>query len=365
MVSSKSSKLNKTRTNTSFRKKQAKQTKKLKKSKQQKKILSKQEFDVLDYPFRNIEIDKKEMKAHFNELKNYKGKLLNYNPSKRYIEKYKHKSFVVYLEHYDRNKDLYEITDYFSDKCRMKCVFNLREEKSIHALFQQNKKLIIEDFSKKKLDLTLYNIKEYLFKHHHQCTNFNTTMVMNIMHLFKPKRWLDCSSGWGDRLVGAIAYGKCEYQGVDPSKCMRPIYKEIIKDLATKKEQKKYSVICDGFENVKLKDAYYDLVFTSPPFFNLEIYENESAQSIEQFNTVDKWKHGFLFPLLKKSYKSLELNGHLALYITDFKGSNYIKEMKHFIRKKIKGFKYEGDIHWWYKESPQNIRTVYIWKKIR
>ena len=328
-------------------------------------ILSQKEFDDLIYPFRNIEISKKTMTQHFKELKTYKGKILKYNPSKRYIQKYKHKSFVVYLEHYDRNKELYSITDYFSDKCRMKCVFHLREEKSFHELFQQNKKLIQIDLKKNHLPLTIYNIKEYLFKHHRPCTNFNTTMVMNIMNLFKPKRWLDCSAGWGDRLVGAIAYGKCEYQGVDPSKCMRPIYKEIITDLATKKEQKKYSVICDGFENVELKESYYDLVFTSPPFFNLEIYENESTQSIEQFNTVDKWKHGFLFPLLKKSYKSLELNGHLALYITDFKGSNYIKEMKHFIRKKIKGFKYEGDIHWWYKESPQNIRTVYIWKKIR
>ena len=160
-----------------------------------------------------------------------------------------------------------------------------------------------------------------------ECTLFKTTMVMNILNLFKPKRWLDCCSGWGDRLIGAIAYGCEEYQGVDPNKCLQSKYKKIIKELAPKSKQKNFNVICDGFENVTIKENHYDLVFTSPPFFDFEVYEDDKKQSIQQFTTVDKWRKYFLFPLIDKSYKSLKTGSYFSLYIDDFEGSNYIKDM--------------------------------------
>ena len=223
---------------------------------------------------------------------------------------------------------------------------------------------IVKELKERGEKLTFHNINEYLFRHHKECTYFNTTMVMNILNLFKPKRWLDCSAGWGDRLVGAIAYD-CEYVGVDPSKCMRPKYKEIIKTLASPSKQDKYKVICDGFENVKIKKNYFDLVFTSPPFFDFEVYENNNNQSVQQFNTVDKWKKYFLFPLIDKSYLALRVGGYLALYITDFKGSPYIKDMKDYVKNTYKNlFRYEGDLHFWYKDSPKKIRIIYVWKKI-
>ena len=146
---------------------------------------------------------------------------------------------------------------------------------------------------------------------------------------------------------------------------MNPLYHKIIDTLTTTpKDKKKYKIIQDGFENVSLPPKYFDLVFTSPPFFDMEIYEDVETQSVEKYKSVVKWKNGFLFPALRKSYKFLKVGGYLALYITDFKNANYIYDMKTYVRKKIKGFKYRGDIHWWDVNNKKTIRTIYVWKKI-
>ena len=165
-------------------------------------------------------------------LKNYKTKIFRYNPNPRKyrITPFKNNKYLIFSESYHKNKELYRITDYFSHKCRVRCVMNMAEKESILALFTKNKIAMLEEFERKNTPLTIHQMNEYLFRKFKDCTSFNTTMVMNILNLFKPRRWLDCSAGWGDRLVGAIAFD-CEYLGVDPSKCMTPVYQEIIKGL--------------------------------------------------------------------------------------------------------------------------------------
>lgn len=290
----------KTRGKSDTRSKSKKKTRgKSSSKKENSKILTLDAFNKLEFPYRHLAISKSQMKSDFDELRKYRGKFITYNPVKYKIAKFKNKNYLVFIESFNDHNHLHQITNYFSHKCRALCIFNLKESENILTLFTKNKKKILKELKARKEELTFKNINEYLYRNHRECTNFNTTMVMNILNLFKPKRYLDCSAGWGDRLVGAIAYGKCEYLGVDPSKCMQPVYKEIIKELGGA-SRKKYNVICDGFENVKLKANYYDLVFTSPPFFDLEVYENEEGQSVEKFNTVDKWKKRFPLPFNKK-----------------------------------------------------------------
>ena len=67
---------------------------------------------------------------------------------------------------------------------------------------------------------------------------------------------------------------KVSYIGFDPSTCLKPLYKKIIKEMATKEEQDKglFKVITKPFEKAR-KDLKgdYDLAFTSPPFWDLEV----------------------------------------------------------------------------------------------
>ena len=161
-----------------------------------------------------------------------------------------------------------------------------------------------------------------------------------------------------------MAYG-CEYTGVDPSECMQPKYKEMINFLKPNKGDN-YKVHKKGFEDFKVKKDYYDLVFTSPPFFDLEVYENVSSQSIKKFNTLEKWKKNFLFPSIKKSYKALKKGGHLALYINDYykdgKKYSYVRDMRKFIDKLE--MKYMGTFNWVNVDSSRKIRDIYVWKKV-
>jgi hypothetical protein len=327
--------------------------------------LLKNKFD--EYPYFNNFFSKSYILEKFEKLKRYNPYFLNYNPIKnKNLNKFNGK-LIIFKEEYQKNKELYSITDYFSQSCRVKCINNLKSNESPLEYFQKHKTEIIHDiFSQKEKNkqLVIYNdFIEYMYKNTKQCTNFNTTVVLSLLKLLKPKRFLDPSAGWGDRLIGAIAYG-CEYTGIDPSDCMNPIYHKIINELVPRTEKNNYNIIQSGFETAIIEQDYYDLVFTSPPFFDFEIYEKSNTQSIEQFDTLDKWLKGFLFPLTEKSYSALKINGNFGLYISDYTGVSFTKEIFKYINENIKGFKYQGDIHFWTPENKKVIRTIFFWKKV-
>jgi hypothetical protein len=359
--------MNKHKTKTNSRKKINK-IKSNKKTKINRKNINKIQNDKDDFPYMKKYISKDIILDNLKKLSDYEFNLLNYNPINKKLNNFNGK-LVIFKEDYNMNKDLYNITDYFSQACRVRCINNLKAKESPFAYFQKNKLKIYKELQKKKLyknitnnEINYQDFSEYLYQNTKQCTNFNTTVILSILKLLKPKRYLDPSAGWGDRLVGAIAYG-CEYTGVDPSECMHPIYKNIINELVPKNEQHKYNVIKNGFESTAIKSNYYDLVFTSPPFFDFELYENSPTQSIEKFSTLEKWLKGFLFPLTEKAYSGLVINGYFGLYISDYTGISFTKEIFKYISENIKGFKYKGDIHFWTQENKKTVRTIFFWQK--
>ena len=315
------------------------------------------EYWKLEFPYRDLYVSETRLMDDFDKLKNFKPKKIKMSVPDSYRD---HK--MVFVEDWNKNQELYEITDYFSQRCRAKCIFNISEDKSVLELFTINKSKILQSILRKRQPLTYYHIREEIFKNHKQCTNFNTTLVVSFLQLFKPKRWLDFSAGWGDRLIGGIAYG-CEYTGVDPSECQKPVYQNIINTLVEKKNRKKYQIISDGFENVKVKKGWYDLVFTSPPFFDFELYEDTKKQSTEQFKNVKAWKEDFLFPCIRKSRDSLTSEGYLALYITDFNDSKYIDDMMKFVADELLDMTYLGNLYWINEGNTKKKRTVYVWQK--
>jgi DNA modification methylase len=123
-------------------------------------------------------------------------------------------------------------------------------------------------------------------------------------------------------------------------------------------------MIHDGFENAVIPDNTYDLVFTSPPFFDFELYENDKGQSVEKFNTLEKWLHGFMYPYIEKSFKAMTIGGHFGLYISDYTGVSFTKKVFQYIEQNLPNMKYFGDIHYWIKNNPKVVRTMFFWKKI-
>lgn len=181
----------------------------------------------------------------------------------------------------------------------------------------------------------------------HECTLYPFPAGMAVLEMFKPRRWLDPTAGWGDRLRCAIAYG-CEYTGVDSNKEMKPAYEAIIRDKAT---EPKYEVKIGRFQDVRIT-GMYDLVFTSPPFFNKEVYEH-----MTDWKDVQHFMDEFLKPLFKKSFKHLEKGGHMILYIED--KSDFIDLMKLFVETDLPGLKYEGAFYY----QGTKPRPYYVWLK--
>lgn len=181
----------------------------------------------------------------------------------------------------------------------------------------------------------------------HECTLYPFPAGMAVMEMFKPKRWLDPTAGWGDRLRCAIAYG-CEYVGVDSNKEMKSAYEAIIADKA--KDPSKYTIKIGKFQDVRITGKF-DLVFTSPPFFTKEIYQHMVA-----WKDVEHFMDEFLKPLFKKSVKHLESEGHMVLYI---EGKEFIDLMKLFVETDIPELKYQGAFYY----QGTSPRPYYVWQK--
>lgn len=144
---------------------------------------------------------------------------------------------------------------------------------------------------------------------------------------------LDPSSGYGGRLFGALASDKVKkYVGVEPNR-------RTIKGLTNIKNefdfQNKSTIINDCFENVDYFSEIFDLVFTSPPYYNKEMYSNDKTQSYIKYPTKELWTSGFLRPFFVNSYNQLKKSGHLILNIANVNTYTDLEEVSLMLAKEV------------------------------
>jgi hypothetical protein len=233
-----------------------------------------------------------------------------------------------------RNWTLNDETDKYSLEQRLKCKFG--PGPSAYEVIQANPGITMQQLQKKVKLCNLYPFE----------------IGMQVIRMFRPKRWLDPTAGWGDRLRIAIA-SKVEYVGVDSNYSMQSAYNAIIDDKAGG-DHKKYQVKRGKFQNVKI-EGEFDLVFTSPPFFTVEVYEN-----MTEWKDVEHFMKEFLRPFLRKSHKHLAKNGHLVLYIEDRPDASFIDLMKGYVLGTFPDMKYEGAFYY----AGIKPRPYYVWKKV-
>lgn len=135
---------------------------------------------------------------------------------------------------------------------------------------------------------------------------FKASTAKYIYKLFGCKSVLDPTAGWGGRMLGAAALG-IKYYGMDLNKNLRDGYNAMRKDLDIKN--------CKMYWGNCLKKDFsqldYDLVLTSPPYVNMEIYENSP-----HYDTDDYFYKEFLIPLMDKCYKYLKSGGAMCFNIS-------------------------------------------------
>ena len=137
---------------------------------------------------------------------------------------------------------------------------------------------------------------------------FKPIVAMDIYCRYKPQSILDMTMGWGGRLVGACALNVPRYTGIDLNRTLEKPYAEMVSVL----KQHSTTDIKLYFESaldIDYSKINYDLVLTSPPYYNIEQYEGQPIMD------KDKWKMEFYIPLFERTWKHLQKGGHYCLNI--------------------------------------------------
>ena len=177
---------------------------------------------------------------------------------------------------------------------------------------------------------TMIGLRKYI------CSQFKPNVAKAMYDLFKAKNIMDFSMGWGDRLAGFYASMNTElYVGVDPRKENHPIYRkqaDYYDSLLTMFETpKKVDFYCEAAEDFYYDgyDDTFDIIFTSPPYFNIERYGNDDNQSWVRYKDIDSWNNQFLQKALDNMLPTLKSGGKLCVNISDVnavsKGKKWLK----------------------------------------
>jgi hypothetical protein len=172
------------------------------------------------------------------------------------------------------------------------------------------------DYVKKMLDYyQVRNIAEirkwkYIFNLYFSSISiFRPVMSMEVYCKFVPKvAVLDPTMGWGGRLVGACALDLPKYIGIDSNRELDMPYREMCAFLQ-KTTKTKIELFFQDALTMDYSKLDYDMVFTSPPYYNIEVYSGMTEKTKEEWNTT------FYKPLFERTWKSMRSPGYYCLNI--------------------------------------------------
>jgi len=210
------------------------------------------------------------------------------------------------------------LSDYANEPARIKSRV-IESDKTAHDLWFKEADMVIKDaIQHREGKVHKITLRKSLWHLAPMAPRFRPSTARCFMQFFGATNILDPCSGWGDRLLGAMSLG-IKYTGVDPNTALVAGYQQLIENLAPKKED--YLMINGPIQTSEplIKDrAPYDFVFTSPPFFDREIYSEEDTQSMHQVNTVQYWLDTFMYPLLEICSRNMKVEGFMAISINDY-----------------------------------------------
>jgi len=165
---------------------------------------------------------------------------------------------------------------------------------------------------------TMIGLRKYI------CAQFKPNVAKMFYDMNEAKTVLDFSMGWGDRLAGAFASETVEhYVGLDPRKENHPYYEEQ-RDFYNKhtsffENPTKTDFYCSPAEDFDYSgyEDYFDVVFTSPPYFSVERYSHDDTQSWVRYKNIDVWNEQFLHKTLGKIIPTVKKGGKIAINIAD------------------------------------------------
>lgn len=157
-------------------------------------------------------------------------------------------------------------------------------------------------------------------------SNFKPVIAKFIYDNYCPQngKVLDPCAGYGGRLAGCIASDRnIFYHGIDPNGLTAVGNMKMANYFSTQYdilEQRvhnyrfRFDLGCAEEIMPTLKEEY-DIIFTSPPYFNVEIYSQDSNQSYNRYKKYCLWLQNFLYNIVDESKRLLKSGGYLILNI--------------------------------------------------
>jgi hypothetical protein len=147
-------------------------------------------------------------------------------------------------------------------------------------------------------------------------TMYRPVLMKGIVEKLGAKHVLDPCIGWGGRMTGTLCIPGTTFTGCEPN--VRT-YHGLTQIAETFGISDRATLHCAGAEIIlpTLQSGKYDLVLTSPPYFNLEIYTHESTQSIVLYPSWDQWVSNWLEPVIREGIRCLRQGGVSAWSVKD------------------------------------------------
>lgn len=170
--------------------------------------------------------------------------------------------------------------------------------------------------------------------------NFKPAIAKFIYDRYCPEngKVLDPCAGYGGRLAGCIASNKgIQYHGIDPdgnsatgNMKMAAFFREVREIERSFNFEFKFDLGCAEEIMPHLKDESYDVIFTSPPYFDVERYSSSPDQSYKKFDTYDKWRQGFLRQIIEHSSRLINSQGHVIINVKNYKNMKIADDVLSF-----------------------------------
>ena len=248
----------------------------------------------------------------------------------------------IIQSHPDDYESIDILTDYFTESERLKAK-RVDREWSPQEYWDTHYDQLVQKTLERSGCSDPIELRDQLWHEGLECSSFKLSLAKAVYEIFGAKRILDISAGWGDRLLAAIAHGVERYVGFDPNTNLEHGHNEIIEYFS--KDKDRYSVFYEPFETASLSNSdRYNLIFSSPPYYDLENYTDLPGQSIQNYPDFNDWMVGFLFKSLLKSWNQLEIDGHMVIHICDYYKTHYVEAMIMFVLGWCPGSYFDGVI---------------------
>jgi tRNA1(Val) A37 N6-methylase TrmN6 len=239
-----------------------------------------------------------------------------------------------------RQKDAYDeadvIGDLFTEEARM-CA---RVDRNISPIrFWKTREPYIRLEAKKRFPLkynehdvdstgkNAFALRETIYQLTKEANQFSPSAAAAVYKLVSKKLRrkidiLDPFAGWGDRGLAAVALiddSVNSYTGIDANSSLRDGYARIQEQEKQETKEKVKFHIADSLTYLRKHESElkgkFDLIFTSPPYYNYETYSEDKEQSINGKSSYHDWLESFYKPILILLTKFLKPGGIFIIHV--------------------------------------------------